>query len=482
MTPTRNSYLAYGAAFVALAVALGIKQALSVVQADTATALLFTPAICVAAIMGGFVPASVVTAASAPFLAYYSSIDPTESIGLNLALFGAVGITIAWLGESFRQAQDRAVSASRQLQRREMYLHSILNSAPDATIGIRADGEIISFNTAAERQFGYRQAEVLGRNVKMLMPAPFSEEHDEHLRRYLRTGERRMIGSGRVVTGLRSNGTTFPMRLSVGEMVSGDEVIFTGFVHDLTASQKTAAELHEAHIELARLARVNELGEMTSMLAHELNQPLAAVANYLHGIRKMIAAPHPNTTAIAQAAEEGAAQSLRAGEIIRHLREFMVRGESERQIVDLGWLVDEAAGFALTGTQQSGIKLHKNHEAAGVQVLVNRVQLQQVVLNLLRNAVEAMRGQERRELLIETALTDAETAEIRVSDTGPGIHPQIRRELFKPFVSSKPGGMGIGLSISKRIVENHDGTMTAEPNPGGGTIFRLTLPIVSKGG
>jgi two-component system sensor kinase FixL len=338
-----------------------------------------------------------------------------------------------------------------------------------------------SFSSAAERLFGYTAAEAVGNNVKMLMPTSYREAHDGYLGRYLATGERRIIGIGRVVTGERKDGSTFPMELSVGEMRSSDQRFFTGFVRDLSERQGTEARLQELQSELVHISRLTALGEMASTLAHELNQPLSAIANYLKGTRRLLeSAGDDRSATMREALDKAADQALRAGQIIRRLRDFVSRGESEQRVEGLAKLVEEASALALVGAKEHGIRVRYEFDPKVDLVLADRVQIQQVLLNLLRNAIDAMTDTNRRELTVTTkALPDA-TVEVAIADTGPGIAEEIAGQLFQPFITTKRHGMGVGLSISRTIVDAHGGSIRAEPNPGGGTVFRFTLRAVSR--
>ena len=416
--------------------------------------------------------ATLVAAVVAGTFATGLGLEPVPSI-LSLAL----SLALIFTGAGYRDARKLARGARQQLDAREAHLRSILDTVPDATVVIDDKGIMTSFNKAAVRQFGYTEAEVVGRNVKILMPEPYQGEHDGYIRRYLTTGERRIIGIDRVVVGRRKDGSTFPMKLAVGEMKSGGQIFFTGFISDLTERAESEARLQEIQGELARLARLNELGEMASTLAHELNQPLSAIANYVQGCSRLL---RDMDDALAlrmrEALDETARQSLRAGQIIRHLREFVTRGETEKQPEDIRKLVEEAGALALVGSREMGVRTIFDLSSGPKMVLVDRVQIQQVLINLMRNAMEAMKESEIRELVIRIATGDAGAAMVEVSDTGSGVPEEIAAQLFQPFVTTKPGGMGIGLSISKRIVEAHGGELTMQRNDKGGATFRFTLP------
>jgi two-component system sensor kinase FixL len=314
----------------------------------------------------------------------------------------------------------------------------------------------------------------------MLMPSPYREQHDGYLMRYHTTGERRIIGIGRVVVGERKGGSTFPMELSVGEMKSSNQRFFTGFIRDLTERQQTEARLQELQAELVHISRLSAMGEMAQALAHELNQPLAAIANYMRGSSRLLEGrADEDSKMVRDAVDKAAEQSMRAGQIIRRLRDFVARGETERRVENLSKLVEEASALALVGAKEHGVRVRFDLDPAANLVLADKVQIQQVMLNLMRNALEAMSQCERRDLTVATERLD-DMAEVRVTDTGAGIPDDVASQLFQPFVTSKAQGMGVGLSISRTIVEAHGGQIVAEPNPDGGTIFRFTLRIVDK--
>jgi len=313
------------------------------------------------------------------------------------------------------------------------------------------------------------------------MPNPDRSRHDGYLARYRATGERHIIGIGRIVTGQRKDGTTFPMHLSIGEMQSGGMPYFTGFVRDLTEHQQTEARLLELQSELVHVSRLSAMGEMASALAHELNQPLAAISNYMKGCRRLLAvSADPNRSKIENALDRAAEQALRAGQIIRRLRDFVARGESEKRVESLSKLIEEAGALGLTGAREQGVQLRFNLNPEHDLVLVDRVQIQQVLVNLFRNALEAMAHSSRRELIASNNLVADDMIEIEVSDTGSGFPGDVKQNLFQTFFTTKETGMGVGLSISRSIIEAHGGTMWAETNPVGGATFRFTLPAASS--
>ena len=377
------------------------------------------------------------------------------------------------------------VSEEKQLEEtlrtRESHLRSILDTVPDAMIVIDGHGIIQLFSTAAERLFGYLEDEAIGMNVRELMPEPDRSRHDGYIANYRSSGDRHIIGIGRIVTGKRRDGTTFPMHLSVGEMQSGGEPYFTGFVRDLTEHQQTQARLQELQSELVHVSRLSAMGEMASALAHELNQPLAAISNYMKGSRRLLAgSSDPNASKIESAMDRAAEQALRAGQIIRRLRDFVARGESEKRVESLSKLIEEAGALGLAGAREQNVQLRFNLNPVADLVLADRVQIQQVLVNLFRNALEAMAQSPRRELVATNRKVADDMIEIEVSDTGTGFQDDVLPNLFQTFFTTKETGMGVGLSISRSIIEAHGGRMWAENNAAGGATFRFTLPAASN--
>jgi two-component system, LuxR family, sensor kinase FixL len=472
----------YALAVLAVAAALACRLVLQSSLGDRAVFTLFVPALLVASVAGGLGPGLLSLALAIAAVTYVRALPGgIDSDPVELAVFVLVGLTIVALGELLHKAWRGANATTKVLVEREAHLRSILDTVLDATVVIEKDGTIVSFNAAAIRQFGYQEHEVVGQNVRILMPEPYRTEHDGYMHRYLQTGEKRIIGVDRVVVGRRKDGSTFPMKLAVGEMKSGDRTYFTGFIRDLTEREESAARLQEIQGELARLARLNELGEMASTLAHELNQPLSAIANYSQGCARLLRElPDTASARMREAVEEISRQSLRAGQIIRHLREFVTRGETEKAAEDVRKLVEEAGALALVGSRERGVRSVFDFVAGADLVTADRVQIQQVLINLMRNAMEAMRDSETRLLTVRTAPFQDGLVSIEVSDTGPGIAEEVATQLFKPFVTTKAGGMGIGLSISKRIVESHGGTIDVRRNSHGGATFRFTLQALEE--
>jgi len=357
----------------------------------------------------------------------------------------------------------------------------VIETIVDGVIIIDGCGGIRLYNAACERIFGYSESEVLGHNVKLLMPAPYREEHDAYLAHYRDTGERRIIGIGREVVGRRKDGTTFPMDLSVGEIREAGEIAFVGIIRDITERQQTQRRMAELQAELAHVARLSAMGEMASTLAHELNQPLTAVANYVQSARHMLTMPDRfGTERIAQVLDKATEQTIRAGQIIRRLRDFIRKGETDRVAADINQVVREASALSLVGAREQGIDVRLELAGGLATVMIDQVQIQQVLLNLIRNAVEALQRVPGPRLTIATRTAGRDVVAVSVADTGPGLAPEVAERLFQPFVTTKDNGTGIGLSISRSIVEAHGGQLAARPGPETGVIFEFTLPVAAS--
>jgi len=392
--------------------------------------------------------------------------------------------TVKWILQQVREplhpgeGEAGGRAATEALQVAEARLRSIMRAVPDAMILIDQRGLVEALSMTAERLFGYTADEVTGKNVSLFMPSPHREAHDGYLERYLATGERHIIGIGRIVVGQRKDGTTFPMHLTIGEMRTGDKHYFTGFIRDLTDQQLTESRLRELQAEVTHMSRFTALGEMASTLAHEINQPLTAINNYLRGCHRLAqrleGEPVP---ALQDALAKAGDQALRAGQIIRRLREFVARGDSERRIENLPKLIEDASTLALVGAREQAITVSFRLDPLAEQVMVDRIQIQQVLVNLIRNAFEIlMDSTGERELSIETELLE-DAVQVSVADSGAGLSPEVRAHLFQPFVTTKQKGMGLGLSICRTIIEAHSGKIWVDSRPQGGTIFHFTLRV-----
>jgi two-component system sensor kinase FixL len=336
-------------------------------------------------------------------------------------------------------------------------------------------GIVQSFSATAEQLFGYSRGEVINHNISMLMPSPHQKLHDDYLARYLQTGQKRIIGTGRVVYGRRKCGAQFPIELHIGEAEAEGLHVFTGFVRDLSERYAAKARELEMQTELAHASRISAIGVMASSLAHEINQPLTAIANYMAASRDIMSRlPQELVGSMLEALDESSKEAVRAGQIVRRLKDFVSKREPQREIIQVSKLVDDAITLGLVGARGKGVSWTVDIDRIEF-VIADRIQIQQVLINLVRNAIEAMEKSKRKHLSITAGALPDGMCSIAVSDTGLGVDSEVIEQVFLPFITTKPEGMGLGLSICTTIIEAHGGNLSFEPNTGGGTIFKFTL-------
>ncbi len=362
----------------------------------------------------------------------------------------------------------------------ESRLLSVLDTAVNGIMVIDDHGRILVFNKACEALFGYRAAEMIGKNVSTLMPSKYADHHDGYLTNYLTTGERKIIGIGRCVEGQHRDGSVFPLELSVGEAATPVGRQFIGILRDLRPQLDSEERLNQLQAQLVHMARVNAMDEMGAALAHELNQPLTAVMLYLQAVTRAVRKQPEGqglSDELMSVLERALAEADRAGKIIQRMRQFVEKREPERQKVDIAKLVDEAIDFTMVGLRVRDVVIQRRHDPDLPDVSVDPVQIQQIIVNLVRNALQAVSGAARREVIFETAQADGRVM-VCVEDSGPGIKEEALETLFKAFASSKKGGMGLGLAISKSIAQSHGGDLVVDPGGHGrGARFCLYLPI-----
>jgi two-component system sensor kinase FixL len=310
------------------------------------------------------------------------------------------------------------------------------------------------------------------------MPEPYHSEHKGYIDRYLTTGKQRIIGIGREVLGRRANGETFPIALSVGEVRGSNGRSFVGIIRDLSAEK--AAELRARSLEgrLSHVGRFDLMGEMTAGIAHEINQPLSAIATYAQAARRILERDQPGMTTLIDVCRKIDEQALRAGRVIENLRKFIKKQDIRAEAVDVNAVVRDIMNLVNADAHAEGIRVTTRYADDLPVVRANMIQLQQVLLNLTRNAVDAMRGTLRKDLgiKIETQKNADGGVTITVADHGPGVSSHLGDAIFHPFVTTKREGLGVGLAISRTIVQSCGGTLSYRDNPAGGAVFAVDLP------
>src|SRR5579863_1026893 len=338
MIRQRRIGLRYGLAALAALVAFAILLMLQHYFQDRTFTVIFVPVVVYAAFVGGAGPALFATVLCLGISGFFLGKEVYANAGnlIEVAFFAVLGPVLGYIG-------NRLLHETEDARNRQAQLQSILDTVPEAMIVIDKHGLMLSFSLTAERLFGWSAAEVIGKNVSILMPSPYREEHDGYLHRYLATGERRIIGIGRIVVGERKDGSTFPMELAVGEAQVGSEKFFIGFIRDLTERRTQERRMQELQSELIHVSRLTAMGEMASSLAHELNQPLSAITSYLRGAATLLKSEQVDKSRIVEALDRSSEQALRAGDIIKRLREFVSKGETDHTLESPATLLEEAA-------------------------------------------------------------------------------------------------------------------------------------------
>jgi len=357
-------------------------------------------------------------------------------------------------------------------------LQALLDAAVDGIVVIDHLGSIQSFNRSAERLFGYQAQELIGRNISVLMTDDDATLHDRFLARYVETRIPHIIGRGREVTAKRRDSTVFPAQLSVGAVAGADPPRFVGFIHDNTTQRQSELEGHRLQERLMHVSRLATVGEMASGIAHELNQPLAAIATYAHACDRLLDVPDPDIEEVQTALKQIAEQAVRAGDIIRRLRALARTEVISRAPSDVNTVIEELTELVQADAKAHGVEYRRDLAAKLPMIILDRAQIQQVVMNLVHNALEALAlGQlDTKEVVVRTRLTRTGDVEISVSDNGVGVDTSIVNRMFDPFCSTKPTGTGLGLPISRTIVRAHGGALDYQPNAPTGACFTVKLP------
>ncbi len=361
----------------------------------------------------------------------------------------------------------------------EARLLSVLDTAVDGIVVIDERARVLVFNKACETLFGYEAESVVGRNISVLMPPDYAAGHDAAVGHYQRTGEKRIIGIGREVRARHADGTVFPIELSVGEAKTPEGPQYIGIMRDLRPRKAVEQRLAQLQAQLVQMARVNAMDEMGAAVAHELNQPLTAVMLYLQALaRKLRSGGEAEVDqAVLEILGKASREAERAGSIIQKMRQFIEKREPERQPVDIRRLIDEALEVTLLGNDGAAVEVVRDEMPDQPALEADPIQIQQILINLIRNGIEAVKSRDERWIRIATRTADGRLL-VEVEDSGAGIPGETVRNLFKAFSTSKKTGLGLGLAISRSIAQNHGGDLLVEPGGGGrGATFVLSLPL-----
>ena len=363
--------------------------------------------------------------------------------------------------------------------RARLDLQAVLDAAVEAVILIDENGIIETFNRSAERLFGWQADEVLGKNVSLLMEGADRAGHDGYIKRFLNTGEAKIIGIGREVPARRRDGSIFPAMLAVGEVQQSSPRRFVGFLHDITLRRQAEEAARQSEARLNHFARLSTMGEMAAGLAHEINQPLTAIATFSQAATRMLSRPEGiEREDLSEALDQITAQALRAGEVIRRLRAFVKNREVRHERADCRRVVEDSRLLLEADARSNNVQLRLRVADSLPPITADPVQLQQVLINLVRNAIDASVDvpSAHREVILSANLDGDGMVEVAVADHGHGLSTEAAERLFHPFFTTKPGGTGLGLVISNSIIRGHNGRLAYRSTPGGGCTFFFTLP------
>jgi len=389
------------------------------------------------------------------------------------------GIT-GWCG-LMTDIEDRKHVES-ELKRSEARHRVVVETASDAVVSIDESGAIILANPATARIFGYSPEELIGKPLTVLMPGATRELHETGFKRYLETGAKHLNWQGTEMTAMRANGEEFPAEVSFGEMIADERRIFTGFIRDISEKKRSEEELHNAQAELSRMMRVMTIGQLTASIAHEVSQPLSGIVTNASTCLRMLKGDLPNIDGARETAQRTIRDANRASEVITRLRTLFSKKQIEVAPLDLNEAAREVIAL-LSGELERNNVILKHHFSEHLPAVHgDRVQLQQVILNLLRNASDAMSGIEDRprQMVLRTKL-EGEHVCLSVQDSGIGFTPEVAAQMFESFYTTKSDGMGVGLSVSRSIIEANRGRLWATPNAGPGATFAFSIPCRGPG-
>jgi two-component system sensor kinase FixL len=376
------------------------------------------------------------------------------------------------IDESLREQKEAALGAAE--------LAALLDAAVDGIIVTDEDGTILRVNKASEQMFGFSADEMVGEPVTLIMTEADAGMHFRYIKNYMDTGVRKIIGIGRDVMARDRSGRKFPVAVSIGEVKLGERRRFVGLIRDLTRQKQAEEEALRHREQMMHVSRLTTMGEMAAAMAHELNQPLSAIATYTAACVRLLEKGDQAQEDVVSALQEIGTQAYRAGEVIERMRDFTRGRELDRTVVSVGEIIDEILPLAELDARANRVQLTVDVAPDMPRIVADPVQIQQVILNLLRNGVDAMADtpEDGKQLRLTAFRDSDDSIRVDIGDRGHGVSDESRARLFTPFFTTKKAGMGMGLAISRSIITAHGGRLDCNNNADIGATFFFTLPTI----